>query len=173
MKGQGDRGVGGGGGGGGVSLVRAGEREYRERLRHKDLEIAEQLDKIEVYSCTLYSSYSLLSKDRWMTTSLMPTLNVQDLLNVRDDLERQRQELTEELGRAEEQRISCLRQTEEARQALVEAERHCREMENKNSLLEGQVCTAETMCHSRTSDNRHIETNHCVHKIERFVQKGI
>lgn len=33
---------------GGASLVRAGEREYRERLRQKDLEIAEQLDKIEV-----------------------------------------------------------------------------------------------------------------------------
>ena len=33
---------------GGTSLVRAGEREYRERLRQKDLEIAEQLDKIEV-----------------------------------------------------------------------------------------------------------------------------
>ena len=30
------------------TLLRAGEREYRERLRKKDLEIAEQLDKIEV-----------------------------------------------------------------------------------------------------------------------------
>ena len=34
---------------GGASLLRAGEREYRERLRQKDLEIAEQLDKIEVF----------------------------------------------------------------------------------------------------------------------------
>ena len=30
------------------TVLRAGEREYRERLRKKDLEIAEQLDKIEV-----------------------------------------------------------------------------------------------------------------------------
>ena len=44
MKSQGE----GVGGGGGASLLRAGEREYRERLRNKDLEIAEQLDKIEV-----------------------------------------------------------------------------------------------------------------------------
>ena len=29
-------------------LLRAGESEYRERLRKKDLEMAEQLDKIEV-----------------------------------------------------------------------------------------------------------------------------
>ena len=39
---------GGTGGVGGASMLRAGEREYRERLRNKDLEIAEQLDKIEV-----------------------------------------------------------------------------------------------------------------------------
>ena len=44
MKSQGE----GVGGGGGASLLRAGEREYGERLRNKDLEIAEQLDKIEV-----------------------------------------------------------------------------------------------------------------------------
>ena len=30
------------------TVLRAGEREYRERLRKKDLEIAEQLDKVEV-----------------------------------------------------------------------------------------------------------------------------
>ena len=52
MKSQGE----GVGGGGGASLLRAGEREYRERLRNKDLEIAEQLDKIEVTltECTMY-----------------------------------------------------------------------------------------------------------------------
>lgn len=44
MKSHGD----GVGGVGGASMLRAGEREYRERLRNKDLEIAEQLDKIEV-----------------------------------------------------------------------------------------------------------------------------
>ena len=63
----------------------------------------------------------------------------QELLNVRDDLERQRQELTEKLGRVEEQRIACLRETEETRQALVEADGHCSELQTKNSLLEGQV----------------------------------
>ena len=63
----------------------------------------------------------------------------QELLNVRDDLERQRQELTEELGRVEEQKIACLRETEETRQALVEADGHCTELQTQNSLLEGQV----------------------------------
>ena len=32
-------------------MLRAGEKEYRERLRNKDLEIAGQLDKIEVCVC--------------------------------------------------------------------------------------------------------------------------
>ena len=34
--------------GGASSLSRAGESDFREKLRKKDLEIAEQLDKIEV-----------------------------------------------------------------------------------------------------------------------------
>ena len=63
----------------------------------------------------------------------------QELLNVRDDLERQRQELTAELGRIEEQRIVSLRETEETRQALIEADGRCSELQTKNSLLEGQV----------------------------------
>ena len=41
-------------GGRASSLRRAGESDFRERLRKKDLEIAEQLDKIEV--CTLCSN---------------------------------------------------------------------------------------------------------------------
>lgn len=42
--------------GGGSSLSRAGESDFREKLRKKDLEIAEQLDKIEV--CILSVIYS-------------------------------------------------------------------------------------------------------------------
>lgn len=66
-------------------------------------------------------------------------------MNVRDDLERQCQELTDELGQVEEQKISILRENEETKQALVEADRCCSELETKNSLLEGQVsiCTAK------------------------------
>ena len=73
----------------------------------------------------------------------------QELLNVRDDLERQRQELTEELGRVEEQKIACLSETEETRQALVEADGHCSELQTKNSLLEGQV-HVHVQCHVYT-----------------------
>ena len=65
---------------------------------------------------------------------------------MRDDLERQRQELTDELGQVEDQKISILRENEETKQALVEADRHCSELETKNGLLEGQVsiCTAHS-----------------------------
>lgn len=42
--------------GGASSLSRAGESDFREKLRKKDLEIAEQLDKIEV--CILSVIYS-------------------------------------------------------------------------------------------------------------------
>ena len=65
-------------------------------------------------------------------------------MNVRDDLERQRQELTDELGQVEDQKISILHENEETKQALVEADHRCSDLETKNGLLEGQVsiCTA-------------------------------
>ena len=70
----------------------------------------------------------------------LPRLFIQELLNVRDGLERQLQELTQQLSREEEQRISALKETEEARVALIGADRHCSEMETRNKILEGQVC---------------------------------
>ena len=72
--------------------------------------------------------------------SSFPPPSVQELLNVRDGLERQLQELTQQLSREEEQRISALKETEEARVALIGADRHCSEMETRNKILEGQVC---------------------------------
>ena len=64
---------------------------------------------------------------------------LQELLNVRDELERERETLAGELGRAEEEKIACLREVEEVRQALVEADLRCGESETARQLLEGQV----------------------------------
>ena len=58
---------------------------------------------------------------------------------MRDELERERETLAGELGRAEEEKISCLREVEEVRQALVEADLRCGESETARQLLEGQV----------------------------------
>ena len=58
---------------------------------------------------------------------------------MRDELEREREGLAVELGRAEEEKIVCLREVGEVREALVEADTRCRETEIANQLLEGQV----------------------------------
>ena len=54
--------------GGASSLSRAGESDFREKLRKKDLEIAEQLDKIEV--CILSVIYNWLMSDEFSVTQL-------------------------------------------------------------------------------------------------------
>lgn len=63
---------------------------------------------------------------------------------MRDELERERETLAGELGRAEEEKISCLREVEEVRQALVEADLRCGESETARQLLEGQVYKSDT-----------------------------
>ena len=63
----------------------------------------------------------------------------QELLNVRDDLEKEREGIAVELGRAEEEKIACLREVGEVGEALVEADTRCREAETANQLLEGQA----------------------------------
>ena len=60
-------------------------------------------------------------------------------MNVRDELERERETLAGELGRAEEEKIACLQEVEDVRQALVEADLRCGESETARQLLEGQV----------------------------------
>lgn len=91
------------------SQQRQGEPDFREKLRRKDLEIAEQLDKME------------------------------ELLNARDGLERQLHELTVQLGHVEEQRLMAIRDMEKMRVALVEADQSRDQTETRNKILAGQV----------------------------------
>ena len=64
--------------GGASSLSRAGESDFREKLRKKDLEIAEQLDKIEVCILSvIYSKSHLLLHTTYLMNSLQsPSLPI-------------------------------------------------------------------------------------------------
>ena len=89
----------------------------------------------------------------------------QELLNTRDELERQREQLAVELATAEEEKISCLRETEQARGALINADHRCREVEVEKQLLEGQVsvlCVCVHITYTHMYSNIVIEL--CLYK---------